>query len=31
MRDLALGDLDARLGAMSGAVEQMTTQIDALN
>ena len=31
MRDQALGDLDARLGAMSDAVEQMTTQIDALN
>ena len=31
MRDQALSDLDARLGAMSTAVEQMTTQINALN
>ena len=31
MRDQALGDLNTRLGAMSGAVEQMTTQIDTLD
>ena len=31
MRDLALGDLNSRLGAMSDGVEQMTTEIDALN